>query len=147
MLLVEHRLFIYLHIYNMAKVTGVGGVFLTSKDVEATKSWYAKHLGFAVDEYGTMWDMRTSGAPDQPVYLQWSVMKHDTPYIKPSTENYMVNYRVDDLVSLIAQLRDARVTIVDEMETYDYGKFIHILDIDGRKIELWEPVDSVFSPQ
>ncbi len=128
----------------MAKVTGVGGVFLTSTDVEATKAWYAKHLGFPIDQYGAMWDMRTSGKVDAPVYLQWSVMETGTEYMKPSSEAYMVNYRVDDLVTLIDQLRRDGVTILDEMETFDYGKFIHILDIDGRKVELWEPVDTAF---
>jgi predicted enzyme related to lactoylglutathione lyase len=57
----------------------------------------------------------------------------------------MINYRVADLVALVAELKKEGVSICDEIETYDYGKFVHIMDPDGNKIELWEPIDQVFT--
>ncbi len=71
-------------------------------------------------------------------------MKNDTTYFSPSTHTYMINYRVQNLEELVQLLKSEGVTVLDDIETYDYGKFVHILDPEGRKIELWEPVDKVF---
>ena len=128
----------------MAKVTGVGGVFFKTKDPESTKNWYKQHLGFDTNEWGATFTFRKEEQPDKRGYLQWSPFKEDTKYFDPSEKEFMVNYRVDDLEALVATLRENGVTICDEIETYDYGKFIHIMDGDGNKIELWEPVDEVF---
>ena len=127
----------------MAKVTGVGGVFFKTKDPESTKNWYKQHLGFDTNEWGATFTFRKEEQPDKRGYLQWSPFKEDTKYFDPSEKEFMVNYRVDDLEALVATLRENGVTICDEIETY-YGKFIHIMDGDGNKIELWEPVDEVF---
>lgn len=126
------------------RVTGIGGIFFKSKDPDTTKAWYAKHLGFDVDQYGTMFTFRKEENPEETGYIQWSVMKSDTNYFDPSKQEYMVNYRVHDLEKLVGQLKEEGVEICDEIESYDYGKFVHILDNDGNKIELWEPVDKVF---
>lgn len=128
----------------MAKVTGVGGVFFKTKDPASTKNWYKQHLGFDTNEWGATFTFRKEEQPDKRGYLQWSPFKEDTTYFDPSEKEFMVNYRVDDLEALVATLRENGVTICDEIETYDYGKFIHIMDGDGNKIELWEPVDEVF---
>jgi predicted enzyme related to lactoylglutathione lyase len=73
---------------------------------------------------------------------QWTPFKETTKYFEPSTKDFMINYRVENLVELVEQLRKEGVTIVDEIETFDFGKFVHIMDMEGNKIELWEPIDT-----
>jgi len=128
----------------MKRVTGIGGLFFKTSDPESTKSWYEKHLGIKMDAYGAVFISRKSEAPAENQYLQWSPFKRDTDYFLPSDKEFMVNYRVENLEKLVAMLKDEGVTICDEIASYDYGKFVHIMDNDGNKIELWEPVDAVF---
>ncbi len=128
----------------MKRVTGIGGLFFKTSDPESTKSWYEKHLGIKMDAYGAVFISRKPEAPDENQYLQWSPFKRDTDYFLPSDKEFMVNYRVENLEKLVAMLKDEGVTICDEIASYDYGKFVHIMDNDGNKIELWEPVDAVF---
>ncbi|MCL4856475.1 MAG: VOC family protein, partial [Flavobacteriales bacterium] len=71
----------------------------------------------------------------------WSPFKETTKYFEPSTKDFMINYRVADLVGLVEQLKQDGVTICDTIEVVSYGKFVHIMDIEGNKIELWEPND------
>lgn len=128
----------------MKRVTGIGGFFFKTSDPESTKSWYEKHLGIKMDAYGAVFISRKPEAPAENQYLQWSPFKRDTDYFLPSDKEFMVNYRVENLEKLVAMLKDEGVTICDEIASYDYGKFVHIMDNDGNKIELWEPVDAVF---
>lgn len=127
------------------KVTGLGGIFFKSKDPQKMKNWYEKHLGMKMDEYGAMFEFRITEQPDKKGYLQWSLFKEDTKYFQPSEKEFMINYRVADLESLLEELRAGGVEIVDTIETYEYGKFLHIMDPEGNKIELWEPLDSDFT--
>ncbi|MBU2492888.1 MAG: VOC family protein [Bacteroidetes bacterium] len=127
------------------RVTGIGGIFFKTGDQKNIKEWYNKHLGLALDEYGSVFEFRLTDKPDQKGYAVWSPFKDDTTYFQPSEKEFMVNYRVEDLQWLVEQLRNEGVEIVDEIESYDYGKFVHIMDPDGNKIELWEPVDSEFT--
>lgn len=127
------------------KVTGIGGIFFFSDNPEETKEWYAENLGLEVNEWGSSFEFRNANRPDEINYLQWSPFKTGNSYFKPSKKEFMVNYRVQNLEGLVRKLRNKGVSILDSMETYDYGKFIHIMDADGNKIELWEPVDSVFT--
>lgn len=126
------------------RVTSIGGIFFKVKDPDATKSWYKKHLGLNTDKYGTAFEWRSSDNPDQKGFSQWSPMKDDTTYFKPSEKDFMINYRVENLVELVAELKAEGVTILDEIETFEYGKFVHILDPDGHSIELWEPIDEEY---
>lgn len=122
---------------NPARVTGIGGIFIKSRDPDALKVWYSRHLGLKMNEHGTVFHWKT--VEGKPAQTQWSAMDAKTTYFEPSTSTFMINYRVANLESLIVSLRSEGVTVVDPMETYDYGKFVHILDPDGNKIELWEP--------
>jgi predicted enzyme related to lactoylglutathione lyase len=124
------------------RVTGLGGIFFKTKDSKATKAWYAKHLGLPVDDYGcTFWWTDQNG---KDASTQWSPFKEDTSYFEPSKQPFMINYRVENLNDLITVLRSEGVTIVGQIQTFDYGKFAWILDPEGNKIELWEPIDSAF---
>jgi len=105
----------------------------------------AKNLGLEIDEYGSAFEFRNANKPDEINYLRWSPFEEGTDYFKPSEKEFMINYRVENLEDLAGELRAAGIQIVDEIETYEYGKFVHIVDPEGRKIELWEPVDQVFT--
>ena len=127
------------------KVTGIGGIFFFSGDPEKSKEWYANNLGLEVNEWGSSFEFRNANRPDEINYLQWSPFKKGSEYFAPSEKEFMINYRVQNIEGLVRKLRENGVTIVDTIETYDYGKFVHIMDAEGNKIELWEPVDSVFT--
>lgn len=127
------------------KVTGIGGIFFKSDNPAKTREWYASNLGLATTEFGSSFEFRNANTPDEINYLQWSPFKKDTDYMSPSKKEFMVNYRVQNIEGLVNQLIQNKVTILDEIKTYDYGKFIHIMDNEGNKIELWEPVDHVFT--
>lgn len=128
----------------MKRVTGIGGIFFKCENPDKTKDWYKTHLGLDTDDYGTSFEWRQGVDSNKKGFTQWSPFKKTTEYFAPSDQDFMVNFRVDDLVALVAQLKLEGVTIVDEIETYDYGKFVHILDDEGNKIELWEPVDEEY---
>jgi predicted enzyme related to lactoylglutathione lyase len=124
------------------RVTGIGGFFFKTKDPDAIKNWYNTHLGLNTDAYGcTFWWKDEAG---NKCSTQWSPFKEDTKYFAPSKKAYMMNFRVENLVELMALLKKEGVKIVGDIEEYEYGKFGWILDPEGNKIELWEPVDSAF---
>lgn len=127
------------------KVTGIGGIFFFSDSPEATKKWYADNLGLEVNEWGSSFEFRNANRPDEINYLQWSPFKTGNEYFAPSKKQFMINYRVQNIEGLIKKLKANGVEVLDEIETFDYGKFVHIMDAEGNKIELWEPVDSVFT--
>ncbi len=127
------------------RVTGIGGIFFKSKDSERSKKWYYENLGLVPNDYGSLFEFREGADPGKVGYLQWSPFEDTTKYFEPSKAEFMVNYRVKNIEDLVEQLKDAGVTICDEIATYDYGKFVHILDPDNNKIELWEPVDEAFT--
>ena len=103
------------------------------------KEWYAKHLGFVLDPYGVKFGWKQEG--DQPVtgYTLWAPFSADTKYFAPSQSEFMINYIVDDLEALVKALKEEGVTVLDELAVYEYGKFVHILDPEGNKLELFEP--------
>lgn len=126
------------------KVTGIGGIFFKCEDPDKIKDWYNKHLGLNTNEYGCMFEFRKADNPEQKGYIQWSPFKKDTDYFKPSKKDFMVNYRVENLEALVKELKAEGVQVIDEIASFEYGKFVHILDPEGNAVELWEPVDSGF---
>lgn len=130
---------------NTPKVTGIGGIFFFSDNPEKTRQWYARNLGLEVNEWGSSFEFRNANRPDELNYLQWSPFKNGSEYFAPSKKDFMINYRVQNIEGLVKKLKESGVTVVDSIETFEYGKFVHIMDDDGNKIELWEPVDSVLT--
>lgn len=127
------------------KVTGIGGIFFFSENPEKTREWYAQHLGLEVNQWGSSFEFRNANKPEEINYLQWSPFQQGSDYFEPSKKEFMINYRVQNIEGLVKKLKDSGVTILDNIETFDYGKFVHIMDAEGNKIELWEPIDSVFT--
>ena len=124
------------------KVTGIGGIFFRSENPQDISKWYGDHLGLAIDNFGSPFEFRNANRPDEINYLRWSPHDVNTDYFDPSTKEFMINYRVQNIEGLVRNLKAQGVTILDEIAEYDYGKFVHIMDPEGNKIELWEPVDS-----
>ena len=130
---------------NQPKVTGIGGIFFFSENPNEIKEWYSKNLGLEVNEWGSSFEFRNANRPEEINYLQWSPFKKGSEYFSPSKKEFMINYRVQNIEELVIKLKNNGVTVVDEIESFDYGKFVHIMDAEGNKIELWEPVDKVFT--
>jgi predicted enzyme related to lactoylglutathione lyase len=125
----------------MKRVTGIGGIFFKSKDPVKMNEWYGKHLGLKTNAYGSVFEWKQAEAPEKKGFTTWSPFKDDTKYFAPSEKEFMINYRVENLEWLVEQLKSEGVRILDEIDSYDYGKFVHILDPEGNKIELWEAND------
>jgi predicted enzyme related to lactoylglutathione lyase len=126
---------------KMKKVTGIGGIFFKCKDPRKMNEWYKTHLGLITNQYGAVFEWKQAGDSTKKGFTTWSPFKESTKYFDPSTKDFMINYRVENLEALVEELKKEAVTVVDKIETYDYGKFVHILDMEGNKIELWEPND------
>jgi predicted enzyme related to lactoylglutathione lyase len=129
---------------NLKRVTGIGGIFFKCKDPKKLKEWYQVHLGLNTNQYGSVFEWRQGADTTKKGFTQWSPFKETTKYFEPSTKEFMINYRVADLTALVAELKKEGVTITDTIESFDYGKFVHIMDPEGNKIELWEPNDVVY---
>lgn len=121
------------------KVIGVGGIFFKSKDPNKLNEWYKTHLGFETNEYGARFEWQEGADTTRKGSLQWCTFSETETYFSPSTKDFMINYRVENINTLVDQLKKEGVTFTDSISTYDYGKFVHIMDIDGNKIELYEP--------
>lgn len=128
------------------KVTGFGGVFVKSKDPKALGEWYNKHLGtkFGKESY-MMFEWSERGNANSKASTTFGIFSEKSKYFDPSTKEMMLNFRVKDLHKLLDKLKAEGVTLVGTPEDYDYGKFGWIMDIDGNKIELWEPVDEALT--
>ena len=127
------------------RVTGIGGIFFKCKDPENMKDWYGRHLGFKTDEYGAMFEFCSTDNPERKGFLQWSPFPEKTEYFEPSKKDFMINYRVKNLEKLLEELSKEDVQIIGKIESFEYGKFAHIIDPEGNKIELWEPVDEALT--
>jgi len=127
------------------KVTGIGGIFFKCNDPEKMKEWYGKNLGLVTNEYGSVFEFRSTDEPEKKGYTVWSPFEAKTTYFEPSEKEFMVNYRVENIEALVQELKEQGVEICDKIEEYEYGKFVHIMDPEGNKIELWEPVDQSFT--
>lgn len=129
----------------MAKVLGLGGLFFLCKDVEATRAWYTRALEISINDYGGHSFSQKAAAEAFPTGAMtiWSPFKAGSDYFKPSKENWMINFMVDDLDGMIEHLEAENIPLVGEPMIESYGKFAWIMDPDGRKIELWQPIEQV----
>ncbi len=121
------------------KVTGIGGIFFFSSNPKETREWYKNNLGMDVNDYGSTFESRDMHNAEEITRLQWSPFKTGSEYFAPSKKEFMINYRVQNIEGLVKKLTDNGATIVDTIQDSEFGKFVHIMDADGNKIELWEP--------
>jgi predicted enzyme related to lactoylglutathione lyase len=122
------------------KVTGIGGIFFFSDNQQETKEWYAKNLGLEINDWGSCsFEFRDVNKPEEIGSLQWCPFEKGSDYFAPSKKEFMINYRVQNIEGLVTKLKENGVTVLDDIVSYDYGKFVHIMDTQGNKIELWEP--------
>jgi len=128
----------------MKKVTGIGGIFFKCKDPKIMREWYQKHLGLNTNQYGAVFEWRQGADSTRKGFTQWSPFGEKTKYFEPSTKDFMINYRVENLEALVDELKKEDVAIADKIETVEYGKFVHIIDVEGNKVELWEPNDIAY---
>ena len=126
---------------TMNKVTGIGGIFFKCKDPNMMREWYKTHLGLNTNQYGASFEWYEGPDSSKKGVTQWSPFSETTKYFAPSTKDFMINYRVVNMEALVEELKKSGVTIVDTIQAFDYGKFVHILDPEGNKVELWEPAD------
>ena len=123
----------------MARVTGIGGVFLKARDPKALNAWYAKHLGIAVTDYGANFEW-SDEVPKGTGSTAWSLFPAESKHFGPGSQTVMINYRVDDLDALLKDLAAAEVWIDPKRDSAEYGKFAWIMDPEGNRVELWQPL-------
>ena len=129
---------------KMKKVTGIGGIFFKCKDPKKMREWYQTNLGLSTNQYGCVFEWYQGADSTKKGFLQWSPFSEKTKYFEPSTKDWMINYRVENMEALVAELKKNGVTVVDTIGRYDYGKFVRIIDVEGNSVELWEPNDVVY---
>jgi predicted enzyme related to lactoylglutathione lyase len=130
---------------NRPRVTGIGGIFFKAKDPAALKAWYGKNLGIRIVQSGANFEWRQGIDSTKKGFTLWAPFRETTKYFQPSEKQFMINYRVEQLDRLLINLKATGITPLDTMEKTSYGNFIHLLDPEGNKIELWEPNDVEFA--
>lgn len=129
---------------EVPRATALGGAFFKCRNPEKLREWYARHLGLKTDTYGTTFAWKHWKDPKQKGFTAWSPFPEDTTYFSPSEKEFMFNYRVVHIEKLVARLKEEGVIVLDAIESYPYGKFVHILDPENNKIELWEADDESY---
>lgn len=127
------------------RVTSIGGIFFKSKDPAALKAWYSKNLGIRIAQSGSNFEWRQGADSTKKGFTLWVPFKESTKYFQPSEKQFMINYRVEHLDKLLSNLKAAGILPTDNLEKTSYGNFIHLMDPEGNKIELWEPNDVEFA--
>jgi len=127
------------------KVIGIGGVFFKFNDPKKMNDWYKNVLGLTTNDYGVLFAFNTKS--NATSYLQLGTFEKNSDYFGSPQQQGMINFRVDNMDKLVEKLKENDVQILNDMEEFEYGKFLHISDPEGNRIELWEPVDNAFSEE
>jgi len=123
------------------RVTGIGGIFFKAKDPAALKAWYEKNLGMRMVQTGTTFEWHQGTDSTKKGFTAWAPFRETTKYFQPSDKQFMINYRVEGLDQLLAKMKAAGILPTDSVQRVSYGSFVHLMDPEGNKIELWEPND------
>lgn len=128
----------------MGKIIGLGGVFIKFKDPKKMNAWYKEVLGMTTNDYGVLFGYNHEAAGKKTAFLQLGTFESTTKYFGSESQQVMLNFRVSSIEAFLEKLKTRGVKIVDDVQSYEYGKFAHIEDPEGNRIELWEPVDDEF---
>ncbi|MFD2871878.1 VOC family protein [Mucilaginibacter ximonensis] len=120
------------------RATGIGGIFFKCKDPKALKQWYADNLHMQVVATGATFAWREDADSKKKGITLWTPFRETTTYFAPSDKQFMINYRVVGLNALLANMKAKGISPVDSVEKTSYGDFVHVMDPEGNKIELWE---------
>ena len=123
------------------RVTGLGGIFFKAKNPATLKAWYQKNLGMRMVGSGTNFEWHQGVDSTKKGFTLWAPFKETTKYFQPSEKQFMINYRVEQLDALLIKLKASGILPTDSVERVSYGNFVHLMDPEGNKIELWEPND------
>jgi predicted enzyme related to lactoylglutathione lyase len=127
----------------LKRVTGIGGIFFKANDPDQLRDWYRMHLGIESEkESGAIFKWRKADDPNSEQYTIWSPFPEDTDYFAPSKKPFMMNFQVENLDELLAQLKREGVSVDPKVESSDYSKSGWIMDPQGNRVELWEPPSS-----
>lgn len=128
----------------MKRVTGIGGIFFKSADAPKLRDWYRAHLGIEVRDWGgAIFNWREAEDPEAKGLTVWSIFPSTTTYLDPSDKPFMINYRVENLDELLAQLRSEGVVVEDKIAEEENGRFAWVMDPEGNRLELWEPAEGM----
>jgi predicted enzyme related to lactoylglutathione lyase len=127
------------------RVTGIGGIFFKSKDPKALRAWYEKNLGMRMVQSGANFEWHQGVDSTKKGFTLWTPFRETTKYFSPSEKQFMINYRVEGLDALLANMKANGILPTDSIERVSYGSFVHLMDPEGNKIELWEPNDVEFA--
>ena len=122
----------------MKRVTGIGGIFFKAKDPDKLREWYREHLGIESEKWGFAFQWSDDPQKDGGC-TAWNIFPDSTKYFDPSTQPFMINFRVGDLQELLSQLRAEGVDVEGQGEESEFGKFAWLMDPEGNRVELWEP--------
>ena len=128
----------------MAEIIGIGGIFFKFENPTAMREWYKSVLGMQTNDYGVLFEFNGDNSTTKG-QLQLGTFEAKSDYFGKESQQTMINFRVDDLIEFEVILKEKKVKIVDTLEAFSYGKFLHIEDPEGNRIELWEPVNDGFS--
>lgn len=123
----------------MARITGVGGIFFKARDPKALSAWYRDVLGLAIEDWSGA--MLPYDAPGHPPCVVWTPFAEDTTYFEPSAKPFMINFAVDDLDGMLAAIAAKGVPVHARKDDESFGRFAWIMDPDGNKVELWQPIE------
>jgi predicted enzyme related to lactoylglutathione lyase len=122
------------------RIVGIGGIFFKARDPDALRSWYRKHLGLAIADWGgVVFEPMMTSPAGRGASLVWTIFPAKSTYFEPSSSPFMINYRVDDLDEVLAALRAEGCDVDDRVESSEYGRFGWVSDPEGNRLELWEP--------
>ncbi|MCC6350482.1 MAG: VOC family protein [Candidatus Eisenbacteria bacterium] len=124
----------------MKRVTGVGGIFFKAANAPALREWYRRHLGIDVQDWGgAAFDWTDDAGRPVAGTTAWHIHPRESDAFAPSESPFMVNYRVRDLVALLAALKQEGCNVLERVDESEYGKFAWVIDPEGNRVELWEP--------
>lgn len=129
---------------NGFNILGIGGIFFKSRNPEKINEWYRENFGFNTDKYGTMFHGKTADESGKDLFLQWAPLPQNSYHFEYSNREFIINYIVEGIEQLVNNLRAKGVQVLGNIEEFEYGKFVHLLDPENNKIELWEPNIDIF---